>query len=263
MREDEVMYSRSTVQLAKLLSDLGTLDRENAAICGVSIRAIRHWRAGDRRDERARPKWPSKPTCPRCHGRALDHEAYAYLLGLYLGDGHITRSRRTHVLWLACSDAWPGLFSLAKQTMSLVMPTSSVFCASHRGVACTYVKSVSKHWPCLFPQHGPGRKHERAIELEPWQQEIVTNHPGDFARGLFHSDGCRTINRVRRSFRSGDRWYEYPRYLFVNRSADIHRLCGEALDRLGVAWRFSKPTTISVARREAVAMLDEFVGPKY
>jgi hypothetical protein len=54
----------------------------------------------------------------------------------------------------------------------------------------------------------------------------------------------------------------YPRYLFVNRSADIHRLCGEALDRLGVAWRFSKPTTISVARREAVARLDEFVGPR-
>jgi hypothetical protein len=99
--------------------------------------------------------------------------------------------------------------------------------------------------------------------LEAWQQEIVNSHPGDFARGLFHSDGCRLINRVRRPLKDGDRWYEYPRYLFVNRSADIHRLCGEALDRLGVAWRFSKPTTISVARRAAVARLDEFVGPKY
>ena len=147
--------------------------------------------------------------------------------------------------------------------MTLVMPSSSVFCASQRRVACTYVKSVSKHWPCLFPQHGPGRKHERKIELEAWQQEIVNSHPGDFARGLFHSDGCRLINRVRRPVKDGDRWYEYPRYLFVNRSADIHRLCGEALDRLGVAWRFSKPTTISVARREAVARLDEYVGPKY
>jgi hypothetical protein len=68
---------------------------------------------------------------------------------------------------------------------------------------------------------------------------------------------------VRRRFAGGDRWYEYPRYLFVNHSADILRLCGEALDQLGVEWRFSKPTTISVARREAVARLDEFVGPKY
>jgi hypothetical protein len=199
MREDEVVYPRKTVELARHLSDLGILDRENAA----------------------------------------------------------------HVLWLACADSWPGLLDLAKQTVSLVIPTSRVFCASPRGVACTYVKSVSKHWPCLFPQHGPGRKHERTIELEPWQQEIVTDHPGDFVRGLFHSDGCRLINRVRRPLKDGDRWYEYPRYLFVNKSADIHRLCGEALDRLGVAWRFSKPTTISVARREAVARLDEFVGPKY
>ncbi|HUA27448.1 MAG TPA: hypothetical protein VMC03_01075 [Streptosporangiaceae bacterium] len=51
--------------------------------------------------------------------------------------------------------------------------------------------------------------------------------------------------------------------MFVNRSADIHRSCGEALDRLGAAWRFSRPTAISVARRDAVARLDEFVGPKF
>ena len=82
--------------------------------------------------------------------------------------------------------------------MKLVMPSSSVFCASQHGVACTYVKSVSKHWPCLFPQHGPGRKHERRIELEAWQQEIVNGHPGDFARGRLHSHGCWLINRVRR-----------------------------------------------------------------
>jgi hypothetical protein len=56
---------------------------------------------------------------------------------------------------------------------------------------------------------------------------------------------------------------EYPRYLFVNESADILRLCGETLDQLGVEWRFSKPNTISVAKRDAVARLDEFVGPKY
>jgi hypothetical protein len=48
-----------------------------------------------------------------------------------------------------------------------------------------------------------------------------------------------------------------------NESADILQLCGEALDRLGVAWRFSRRNAISVARREAVARLDEFVGPKY
>ena len=51
--------------------------------------------------------------------------------------------------------------------------------------------------------------------------------------------------------------------MFTNESADILRLCSETLDQLGVAWRFSRPNTISVARREEVARLDEFVGPKY
>ncbi len=160
-----------------------------------------------------------------------------------------------------CADAWPGLLEECKQAVRSVRPDNSV--SQYQREGCVEVLSYSKHWPCLFPQHDLGRKHERKIELVRWQQEIVTSYPGAFARGLFHSDGCRLINHIRRPLKDGDRWYEYPRYLFVNRSADIHRLCGEALDRLGVAWRFSKPTTISVARREAVARLDEFVGPKY
>jgi hypothetical protein len=30
-----------------------------------------------------------------------------------------------------------------------------------------------------------------------------------------------------------------------------------------VAWRYSRRNSISVAQRQAVARLDEFVGPKY
>jgi len=101
------------------------------------------------------------------------------------------------------------------------------------------------------------------IELEQWQLVIVQKYPGELARGLFHSDGWRGVNRVRRRLTDGDRWYDYPRYLFSNKSKDILRLCGETLDQLGVAWRFSRWDNISVARREAVARLDEVVGPKY
>jgi hypothetical protein len=249
------MYPRVTVELAKTLSDLGLSDWENAAICGVSVAAIRHWRRGSRRNGEQ-----DGPRCPRCGGRPLDESAYAYLLGLYLGDGHLTVSRKgVWALSISCCDGWPGLMAQARLAISAVVPFSRVFAVARTG--CTEIKSTSKHWLCLFPQHGPGRKHERVIELAPWQDQIVAEYPGDFARGLFHSDGCRAINRVQRPVKDSDRWYEYPRYFFVNHSADIHRLCGEALDRLGVEWRFSKPTTISVARREA--RLDTFVGPKY
>ena len=256
------MYPQSTVDLAKLLSDIGVLDRENAQISGVSIRTIRHWRHGDRRCLENR-KRVGAPNCPRCHGRPLNEQAYSYLLGLYLGDGHIVHTGKTYLLAIACADSWPGLLVEARQALRGVMPTSSVFLRSRPGVACTYVQSLSKHWPCLFPQHGPGRKHERKIELEMWQRTIVSNFTAEFVRGLFHSDGCRTANQVRRRCKDGDRWYEYPRYFFTNYSADILRLCGEGLDALGVDWRLSKPTDISVSRRNAVARLDQFVGPKY
>ena len=36
-----------------------------------------------------------------------------------------------------------------------------------------------------------------------------------------------------------------------------------ALDRLEVEWRFGRPDVISAAKKEAVARLDAFVGPKY
>jgi hypothetical protein len=253
------MYPQATVERARLLSQQGLIDREVARITGVSASAVQKWRTGSRR-ALGRER---EPNCPRCAEKHLDEPAYSYLSGrLYLGDGWLTRGRRgVFALSIACSEARPGLMMAARSAMSAVMPASGVFAV--RRVGMTEVKSTSKHWPCLFPQHGPGPKHTRTIELAEWQRAIVERHPGDFARGLFHSNGYRGVNRVHRTWGIGERWCEYPRYLFVNNSADILGLCWQALDRLGVAWRFSKPTTISVARKEAVARLDEFVGPKY
>jgi len=253
------MYPRGTVDMALVLSDADVLDRETALICGVSIGAIRHWRYGNRRSGTSNGK--ARSVCPRCDGRTLDGPAYAYLLGLYLGDGNITRGRRdVYALNVACCDAWPGLMTAARQAIVAVMPSNKVFAV--RKVGCTLLKSTSKHWPCLFPQHGPGRKHTRRIALEPWQDALVGAFPGDFVRGLFHSDGCRCTNRVRRRCSDGDRWYAYPRYFFSNESADILGLCAVALDNLEISWRFSRRNVISVARREAVSRLDELVGPK-
>jgi hypothetical protein len=112
--------------------------------------------------------------------------------------------------------------------------------------------------PCLFPQHGPGRKHHRPIFLAPWQQEIVNAEPEKFLRGLIHSDGWRGMNRVHVKGRD----YEYPRYQFSNRSEDIKRLFTDTCDRLGIEWRRWGRYHISVARRVSVALLDEFIAPK-
>ncbi len=129
------------------------------------------------------------------------------------------------------------------------------------------VTSYSKHWPCLFPQHGPGKKHDRVIALEPWQQRIVDAHPWNFIRGLFHSDGCRITNWTTRIVAGERKRYEYPRYFFTNKSDDIRTLCSDTLTKVGVEWttlaRGSDPFNISIARRASVALMDTHVGPKH
>ncbi|MBO0824708.1 MAG: transcriptional regulator [Actinobacteria bacterium] len=255
------MYSSDARAGALALIQRGLSLRAVSTSTGVSRSTLRGWR--DQSDSDG-----SRASCPRCADNPALPEPgadYAYLLGLYLGDGCISlagaRAKRVWKLRVICCDAWPGLMEECSRAMRAVRPGNAVMTVRKQG--CTEVVSCSKHWPCLFPQHGPGRKHTRGIELAGWQRVIVEKHPGDFTRGLFHSDGYRGMNRVHRTWGTGERWYEYPRYLFTNNSADILRLCGEILDQLGVAWRFSKPNTISVARREAVERLDEFVGPKY
>lgn len=256
------MYGSEVRLKALAFMEAGYSLRAISAAMHVSRSTLRDWR------DHPEKALASRATCPRCSDTPTLPEPsadYAYLLGLYLGDGCISvagdPAKGVWKLRIMCSDAWPGLIHECARAMRAVRPDNKVSMQHKQG--CVEVMCHSRHWPCLFPQHGSGMKHTRRIELQPWQRSIAAEFPGDLARGLFHSDGYRGVNRVRRRLAAGERWYEYSRYLFVNRSEDILRLCGQALDELGVAWRFSKPGTISVARREAVARLDEFVGPKY
>ena len=90
----------------------------------------------------------------------------------------------------------------------------------------------------------------------------MTSFPAEFLRGLFHSDGARVKNWATRHVAGEKRRYDYPRWQFSNRSADIRDLCCWALDLVGVPWRQSGPWTVSVSRREAVVVLDQLIGPK-
>ena len=256
------MYSTAVRRKALHLIDSGCSLRSVSASTGITRSTLREWRDNPEKVQAARaycPRCGDAPTLPEPRGD------YAYLLGLYLGDGCVSvggnSSKGVWKLRIICADVWPGLIEECVRAIQAVRPTNRVLLQQKPG--CQEVSSYSRHWPCLFPQHGPGRKHMRVIELQPWQQIIVTKHSGEFVRGLFHSDGYRGTNRVRRVLASGEHWYEYPRYLFSNRSLDILGLCGAALDRLEVEWRYSRPDAISVAKREAVARLDAFVGPKY
>ncbi|MFF9317755.1 helix-turn-helix domain-containing protein [Streptomyces sp. NPDC014735] len=207
------------------------------------------------------------PTCHRCDGADLIGSAYAYLLGLYLGDGYVSQYARHRVpnLVITLDDSWPGIQDEAETAMREVFPDNAT--SRVRRAGCHNIKVHSKHLLCLFPQHGPGKKHDREIALEPWQQMVVDSNPWDLIRGLIHSDGCRITNWTTRLVAGERKRYEYPRYFLANKSDDIRKLFGDTLTAVGVQWttlaRGSDPFVISVARRASVALMDAHVGPKY
>ncbi|MFZ2013029.1 MAG: transcriptional regulator [Nocardioides sp.] len=191
----------------------------------------------------------------------MDEPAYAELLGWYLGDGHISAGRRgVWNLHVYNDISYSALNAHIADLMRRVKPGGRPHVRLVPG--CVVTTTSWKHWPCLFPQHGPGRKHERPIVLEPWQREIVVQRTGDFLRGLFHSDGCRTRNWASRTVGGVRKRYDYPRWEFVNRSDDILALCCWALDLCGIGWRRPRANVVAVSRQEHVRLLDELIGLK-
>lgn len=249
------------VQSALRDSDAGMRDADNAAKHGVAVKTVRRWRRHYQRRGLSRGQTHLAPPCPICDGAPLAEAEYAELLGWYLGDGHVAEHRRgVFGLHIINDRRYPGANARLMMLMSRVKPGGRPHARSAPGSVITTVSW--KHWPCLLPQHGPGRKHERRIALAPWQVDLVTRHPGPFLRGLFHSDGCRVQNTVRRSVGGCVRSYTYPRWFFTNNSEDILEICGWALDLAGVPWRHNRWNSISVARKAAVAELDRLIGPK-
>lgn len=193
-----------------------------------------------------------------------DPERYSYLLGLYLGDGTLMEFPRSRspTLRLYLDAAYEGIVDEAASAIRVVAPTATVRRYGHRP-GLTILHATDARWRLALPQHGPGKKHLRAIVLEPWQEVLTTAYPRSLIRGLIHSDGSRCMNRFSTKLPSGRvAQYEYPRYFFTNYSADIRRIFCRHCELLGIRWTQSSFKNISISHRKSVALLDEFVGPK-
>lgn len=184
---------------------------------------------------------------------------YAYLLGLYLGDGWIRRYPRTWQLVPTLDSRYEEIVREARRAVGTFTPSGVTRTRCRRDSRAVDVSAYGGHWPTLFPQHGPGRKHLRTSALSDWQRDITHRHPEGLLRGLIQSDGCRVIASIRAP--KGNH-YSYARYYFSNRSADIRAIFCEHLDLLSIDWTQSMDYVIQVARRPAVQALDQFIGPK-
>jgi hypothetical protein len=227
-------------------------DCEISRLTQIPRGTVRDWRHGRSRQSR---RGTGGYGCTRAHDfLALPAAPYAYLLGMYLGDGYIARyPRGVWQLRIVTDARYPGIIEECREAMEALMPGQRAY-RFLRKDGCVEISMYSKHWVCLFPQHGPGRKHDRLIRLEAWQDELVQQATPSLIRGLIHSDGCRTI--------ANDRGVPSLRYHFTNRSEDIKSILCAALDRLGIRWTRSSEKQLSIYRKESTSRLDTFVGPK-
>lgn len=179
---------------------------------------------------------------------------YIYLLGLYLGDGNISKEPRTYKLRIVLDLGYPNIIVSCMDAIRVVTPRNKVNTVKKLG-NCVEVFSYSNFWPNFFPQHGPGQKHNRQIVLEGWQDRVANQFPLEFLKGLYHSDGSRPHNVVNGK--------DYPRYEFNNKSNDIRALFSQTCDRLGLNWTTAtNGLCIQIARRDDVEFLDRHIGQK-
>ena len=244
-----VMRTQQEFDHVRFLISKGENDCEIARKTGIPRTTIRDWRRTTAESPR-RARRESDEHERQLH--SIPVRPYCYLLGLYLGDGYINRSARVWRLRVTLDSRYPQIIADCCRAMEDLMIGQHAYTLARGG--CVDVSMYSKRWPSLFPQLGPGRKHERDIRLETWQQTLVNRDTEGFIRGLIHSDGCRVV--------ANDRGVRSVRYHFSNRSDDIIGLYCAALDTLGIPWTRPSAHDVAVYRKKAVARLDEFVGPK-
>jgi hypothetical protein len=232
----------------------GCSDVEISKRTGIPRTTVRDWRHG-KLPGRPRP-WLTISRLPDMYAGLAD-PARA-LLRVFIGALPRGRMRfsqpRTYCLRIFLDAVYPGIVEACRDAVQAVRPENRVWVGRSRTCRCNIVAVCSNHWPCLLPQMGPGRKHNRPIRLEPWQDDVVSHERHAFIRGLLHSDGCRVV--------ANDRGVRSVRYHFSNKSDDIKRIFCDSLDALGINWTRPCDRQIAVYRKASTALLDEFVGPK-
>ena len=113
-----IAFGSATVDEVLRLSRTGLGAREVALQTGVSRATVTRWLRG------GTPVPDLRPRCDRCAGplhEPASKAAYAYLLGLYLGDGHVSGSY-SWTLTIACDQSYPGIIREARTTITDVLP---------------------------------------------------------------------------------------------------------------------------------------------
>jgi hypothetical protein len=125
----------------------------------------------------------SKPV--QCGFDSHRQHFYAYMLSMYLGDGHITQQPRTCRLRIFLDNKYPNIIEECVQSLSSIFPDNkvSIYKPGRFAGNCSVVVVHSQSLPELFPQHGPGPKEKsNSINGRKKSFKIV---PSSFSEALY------------------------------------------------------------------------------
>lgn len=152
---------------------------------------------------------------------------YAYLLGSYLGDGHIIIMPRTQKLSIYNDNRYPDIIHDQSSALGKLFPNNKIHNYQQLHSKCVEVNVHNKYLTKVFPQHGTGKKHDRDVSLKDWQWDIVWKEPECFIKGLIDSDGSYYPYNYNKTPRM--------RYQFTNKSLDIVDMYLKVMAKLDIS----------------------------
>lgn len=196
----------------------------------------------------------AKPTIESFLCSDEKQKVYSYIFGLYLGDGHIIQTKtckngnKVYKFRIFQDAKYKNLIDLCIKKLEFLFGTKVSIV---KKINCAEIVTYKSNLTVLFPQHGPGKKHLRLIELADWQKEIVRKYPKEFIKGLIHSDGCRYLSN------------NIVKYELKNYSTDILGYFEWACGLINVDTRRHSNGKATILRnKKDVDIFETFIGPK-
>lgn len=255
------MRTKEEYENVKNLLDKGLTPTEIAKITAVPRRTISDWKRRPPKSLTGEILYRDIIGCTNCKEtltsvkeRIIEdktlHSTYSYLLGLYLGDGYISKQPKTYRLRIALDKKYDKLNEYAKKALEKIFIKNSVGVVYPEG--CINLSVYYRGLPNVFPHTGKGKKHHRPIVLEQWQKDILD--PTQFLKGLFHSDGSYYLSK-------GNGYYN-----FTNFSKDIIELYKTTCNTLGIDYAEVNYETgkhvINHNKRDTVERMMKIFGTK-
>jgi hypothetical protein len=156
------------VHVQELIAD-GLNDCAVSRATGSTRPTVREWRVGQKRNGNYRTGIAH--LCPICNDTEVEGWWYAYLLGMYLGDGCLaTHPRGVYRLRIVLDVRYPMIINECVSAIRAVKGSTAPVGQVHYS-GCVEVYAFWKHWPCLF---SPAR---------PWKEAPPKDRTGVLAAG--------------------------------------------------------------------------------